>query len=417
MKLVLSGAQVYVDGQLTKTDVLVHDGIIADISNNISPIGAEVISFDGCVILPGLVDVHVHLREPGFSYKETIKSGTRDAAKGGFTPVSPMPTLNPAPDTLPNLRKQLDIIEKDACINVVPYGTITKERAGKELAPMEETAPFVAGFSDDGSGIQGAETMYFAMQKAKDLGKIIAAHCEDMYLVRGGCIHDGDYAKSHNLPGICSESEYLQIKRDLVLAQRTEVKYHVCHISTKESVELIRQAKAIDIDVTCETAPHYLIFSDNDLQDLGRFKMNPPIRTAADRDALIEGILDGTIDMIATDHAPHSAEEKSRGLLSSAMGVVGLECAFPVMYTHFVKSGKMPLSRLVELMSENPRKRFGIGTELKVGEEANLCVFDLNEKYKIDPETFESMGRATPFEGMEVYGRHRATIAKGKIVL
>ena len=416
MKQVIKGAQVYTDSCLCKADVLIHDGLIADISPVIDHTDAEVLCFDNCVVLPGLIDVHVHLREPGFSFKETIKTGTAAAAAGGYTHVCSMPNLNPAPDSRDTLQVQLDKIAEDALVHVIPYGTITVGRAGKELAPMAETADCVAGFSDDGSGIQTAELMHRAMVEAKELGKIIAAHCEDMALVRGGCIHDGGFARAHGLPGICSESEWGQIKRDLELAGITRVKYHVCHISAKESVDIIRKAKAEGVDVTCETAPHYLVLCDEQLQDEGRFKMNPPIRAAEDRDALIEGILDGTIDMIATDHAPHTAEEKSRGLLRSMMGVVGLECAFPVMYTEFVKTGRITLDRLIELMHTNPAKRFGIGNPIAVGERANLCVYDLNEKYTVDPDTFKSMGRATPLAGREVYGRCKLTVVDGKTV-
>jgi len=416
VKLVIKGAQVYTQSCLTKADVLVHDGLIVDISPAVDYSDAVVCDFDNCVVLPGLIDVHVHLREPGFSYKETIATGTRAAAAGGYTHVCSMPNLSPAPDGVSTLKEQLDIIGRDACVHVIPYGTITQNRAGKQLAPMEDTAPFVAGFSDDGSGIQTGELMHSAMLEAKSLGKIIAAHCEDMSLVRGGCIHDGEFAALHDLPGICSESEWGQIKRDLVLAEITGVRYHVCHISAKESVALTRDAKARGVDVTCETAPHYLVLCDTDLRDEGRFKMNPPIRSAEDRDALIEGILDGTIDMIATDHAPHSAEEKSRGLLRSMMGVVGLECAFPVMYTEFVRSGRMTLGRLIELMHTNPSRRFGIGNPIEIGQKANFCVYDLNANYKINPADFKSLGRATPLEGREVYGRCMLTIVDGRTV-
>ena len=416
MKQVIKGAQVYTGNRLCKADVLLHDGLIVDISPAIDRTDALVLDFDNCVILPGLIDVHVHLREPGFSYKETIASGTAAAAAGGYTHVCSMPNLSPAPDGAATLQEQLDIIERDALVHVIPYGTITENRAGKKLAPMADVADRVAAFSDDGSGIQTGELMHEAMLRAKSLDKIIAAHCEDMSLVRGGCIHDGEFAREHNLPGICSESEWGQIKRDLVLADITGVKYHVCHISTKESVQLIRDAKARGVDVTCETAPHYLVLCDTEIKDEGRFKMNPPIRAAEDRDALIEGILDGTVDMIATDHAPHSAEEKSRGLLKSMMGVVGLECAFPVMYTNFVKTGRMSLDRLIELMHTNPSRRFGIGNPIEIGQKANFCVYDLSEQYKIDPAAFKSAGRATPLEGMEVFGKCKLTIVDGKTV-
>ena len=416
MKQVLRGAYVYVNNHLSKADMLLHDGLIVDISPVVDCNDAVVSNFDNCVIFPGFVDVHVHLREPGFSFKETIKGGTEAAAAGGYTTVCSMPNLKPAPDSVETLNQQLDIIAKDACVKVVPYGTITKLRAGAELADMEGMADKVAGFSDDGSGIQTAELMHSAMLKAKSLGKIIAAHCEDMALVRGGCIHDGEFAKAHNLPGICSESEWGQIKRDLVLADITGCKYHVCHISTKESVELIRKAKTEGVDVTCETAPHYLVFNELDLLDEGRFKMNPPIREEADRLALIEGIVDGTIDMIATDHAPHTEEEKSRGLKNSAMGIVGLETAFPVLYTELVKKGVITLERLVELMHTNPSNRFGLGAPLAVGNPADLCVFDLEEEYEIDSSKFKGAGRATPFDKRKVFGRCKLTIVDGKTV-
>ena len=416
MKQVIRGAQVYINNHLSKADVLMHDGLIADISPVVDCSDAQVLDFNNCVIFPGLIDVHVHLREPGFSFKETIAGGTAAAAAGGYTTVCSMPNLKPAPDSPATLQEQLDIIQKDAVVKVVPYGTITVQRAGKELADLDGMAEKVAGFSDDGSGIQTAELMHKAMLKAKSLGKIIAAHCEDMALVRGGCIHDGEFAKAHGLPGICSESEWGQIKRDLVLADITKCKYHVCHISTKESVEVIRKAKAEGVDVTCETAPHYLVFNDGDLLDEGRFKMNPPIREEADRLALLEGIKDGTIDMIATDHAPHTEEEKSRGLKNSAMGIVGLETAFPVLYTELVKKGVITLEKLIELMHTNPSNRFGLGSPLAVGNPADLCVYDLDEEYEIDPATFKGAGRATPFAGRRVFGRCKLTIVNGKTV-
>ena len=374
------------------------------------PVSADA-EFNNCVVIPGLVDVHVHLREPGFSYKETIKSGSLAAASAGYTCVCPMPNLNPAPDSPETLSEELKLIERDAVISVLPYGTITMNRAGKELAKMEEMAPYVCGFSDDGSGVQDDDMMREAMKKAKSLNKIIAAHCEVNELLRGGYIHDGEYARAHGHRGICSESEWAQIARDIELVRETGCKYHVCHISTKESVELIRQAKKEGLDVSCETAPHYLTMNDSMLQEHGRFKMNPPIRSEEDRQALLEGTLDGTIEIIATDHAPHSWEEKSRGLEKSAMGVVGLETAFPVMYTELVKPGIISLEKLVELMSINPRKRFDIKGE------TGFAIYDLDQKYTIDPNSFVSMGKATPFEGLEVMGRCLATInQKGETV-
>lgn len=362
------------------------------------------------IIVPGLCDVHVHFREPGFSYKETIASGSAAAAHGGYTAVCTMPNLDPVPDSAEHLQVQLDAIKRGAAIKVLPYGAITVGEKGEELADMEAMSDKVCAFSDDGKGVQNDEMMREAMTAAKRLGKIIAAHCEDNSLLFGGYIHDGEYARMHGHRGISSESEYRQIERDLRLAEETGCAYHVCHISTKESVELIRQAKAHGVNVTCETAPHYLVLCDEDMQEDGRFKMNPPLRSREDKKALIEGIKDGTIDMIATDHAPHSAKEKGRGLEKSLMGVVGLETAFPVLYTELVKKNIITLDRLVELMSFKPKERFGIDTE------NDFAVFDISEAYKIDPENFLSMGRATPFAGREVFGRCLLTVHNGKVV-
>ncbi len=362
------------------------------------------------IIVPGLCDVHVHFREPGFSYKETIASGSAAAAHGGYTAVCTMPNLDPVPDSAEHLQVQLDAIKRGAAIKVLPYGAITVGEKGEKLADMEAMSDKVCAFSDDGKGVQNDEMMREAMTAAKRLGKIIAAHCEDNSLLFGGYIHDGEYARMHGHRGISSASEYKQIERDLRLVEETGCAYHVCHISTKESVELIRQAKARGVDVTCETAPHYLVLCDEDMQEDGRFKMNPPLRSREDKKALIEGIKDGTIDMIATDHAPHSAEEKGRGLEKSLMGVVGLETAFPVLYTELVKKNIITLDRLVELMSFKPKERFGIDTE------NDFAVFDISEAYKIDPENFLSMGRATPFTGREVFGRCLLTVHNGKVV-
>ena len=362
------------------------------------------------IIVPGLCDVHVHFREPGFSYKETIASGSAAAAHGGYTAVCTMPNLDPVPDSAEHLQVQLDAIKRGAAIKVLPYGAITVGEKGEKLADMEAMSDKVCAFSDDGKGVQNDEMMREAMAKAKRLGKIIAAHCEDNSLLFGGYIHDGEYARMHGHRGISSASEYKQIERDLRLAEETGCAYHVCHISTKESVELIRQAKAHGVNVTCETAPHYLVLCDEDMQEDGRFKMNPPLRSLEDKKALIEGIKDGTIDMIATDHAPHSAEEKGRGLEKSLMGVVGLETAFPVLYTELVKKNIITLDRLVELMSFKPKERFGIDTN------NDFAVFDISEAYKIDPEDFLSMGRATPFAGREVFGRCLLTVHNGKVV-
>ena len=361
------------------------------------------------VVFPGFCDVHVHFREPGFSYKETMVTGANAAARGGYTAVCTMPNLNPVPDSVENLQKQLALTE-NACIHVYPYGSITVGQQGQVLADMDGMAKNVIAFSDDGKGVQSDELMRQAMLKAKSLGKMIVAHCEVNELLRGGYIHDGAYAKEHGHKGICSESEYAQIARDLKLVEETGCSYHVCHISAKESVELIRQAKKKGLNVTCETGPHYLLMDDGDLQEDGRFKMNPPLRGAEDRLALLEGIADGTIDMIATDHAPHSAEEKSRGLAGSLFGIVGLETAFPVLYTKLVKTGFITLERLVELLSVNPAKRFGID----LGE--SFCVWDLSKEYKIDPADFASMGKATPFAGWEVNGMCMLTVCDGKVV-
>ena len=362
------------------------------------------------IIVPGLCDVHVHFREPGFSYKETIASGSAAAAHGGYTAVCTMPNLDPVPDSAEHLQVQLDAIKRGAAIKVLPYGAITVGEKGERLADMEAISDKVCAFSDDGRGVQNDEMMREAMTAAKRLGKIIAAHCEDNSLLLGGYIHDGEYAKAHGHSGISSASEYKQIERDLRLAEETGCAYHVCHISTKESVELIRQAKAHGVNVTCETAPHYLVLCDEDMQEDGRFKMNPPLRSREDKKALIEGIKDGTIDMIATDHAPHSAEEKGRGLEKSLMGIVGLETAVPVLYTELVKKNIITLDRLVELMSFKPKERFGIDTN------NDFAVFDISEAYKIDPKDFLSMGRATPFAGREVFGRCLLTVHNEKVV-
>ena len=373
----------------------------------------EFLSAENVILIPSFVDVHVHLREPGFFYKETIKTGTTAAARSGYAHVFSMPNLKPVPDDLENLKVQLDIIEKDAVIPVTPYGSLTVGERGEELADLEAMAPYVCGFSDDGVGLNDMDLMAQAMEIAKKHGKLVVAHCEDMELRNGGYIHDGVYAKAHGHKGICSESEWGPIKRDIELAEKIGCSYHVCHISTKESVEIIRQAKARGVDVTCETAPHYLIFCDEDLQEDARFKMNPPIRSKEDRQALIEGILDGTIDMIATDHAPHSAEEKSKGLKDSALGIVGLETAFAMMYTHFVKTGRMSLDKLIELMSTNPRKRFGLPS---AEENMDYSLWEIGTEYTVDPADFASMGKATPFAGMKAYGRCLFNVAGGKTV-
>lgn len=361
-------------------------------------------------VFPGFCDVHVHFREPGFSYKETIQSGSLASARGGYTDVCTMPNLNPVPDSVESLKLQQDLIDSDACIHVWPYGAITVGQKGEQLADLPGMAGKVIAFSDDGHGVQRDEMMRAAMLEAKRLGKMIVAHCEDNSLLRGGYIHDGEYAKAHGHRGICSESEWGQIARDLALVKEIGCAYHVCHISTKESVDIIRKAKAEGGNVTCETGPHYLIMDDSFLQEEGRFKMNPPLRSAEDRKALVEGLLDGTIDMIATDHAPHSAEEKSRGLEKSAFGVVGIETAFPLLYTYLVKPGIITLEKLIELLTVNPRNRFGIPCG------CDFTVWDLEDESAIDPADFLSMGKATPFEGWKINGKCVATVCDGKVV-
>lgn len=417
MDLILRNAVVYRPEGFEKADVLIREGRIARIAPHIAPVeGAEERDLSGLHLMPGLIDVHVHLREPGFSHKETIRSGTMAAAGGGYTTVCAMPNLHPVPDTPEHLEEQLALIRRDAVIRVVPYGSITMEEKGRELADMAGMAKDVAGFSDDGRGVQDESMMRAAMEESVRLHKIIAAHCEVNALLNKGYIHDGVYARAHGHRGICSESEWGQIARDVELARETGAKYHVCHISTKESVDIIRRAKASGVDVTCETGPHYLVFCDEDLQENGRFKMNPPLRGREDRAALIEGILDGTVDMVATDHAPHEAEMKARGLEGSAMGVVGLETAFAVMYTHFVKTGVLSLEKLVELMAVRPAVRFGLKTGLAEGDPADLAAFDLSREWVVDPADFLSMGHATPFAGMKLSSRCVLTLAGGREV-
>ena len=409
--MIFRNAMVWTQNGFAKQDAIFDGSVLSfSVSQNASVSVSDMPVFSNCLILPGFCDVHVHLREPGFCYKETVASGTASAARGGFTAVCSMPNLNPVPDSKEHLQVQLDAIKKDAKIAVYPYGSLTVNEAGAVMADLDGMAPDVIAFSDDGRGVQDENMMRDLMLRAKTLGKMVVAHCEDNSLLRGGYIHDGVYAAEHGHRGICSESEWGPIARDLKLAKETGCAYHVCHISTKESVELIRAAKAEGVDVTCETAPHYLVLCDEDLCEEGRFKMNPPLRSAADRDALIEGILDGTIDMIATDHAPHSQEEKARGLEKSAFGIVGLETAFPIMYTEFVKTGKMTLERLVDLMCLNPRRRFGITSD------AGYTVWNVETEYSVNPEEFATLGRATPFEGRRVFGENLLTVYNGSIV-
>lgn len=415
MKRVIKGGRTYVDGAFVAADIRIEDGIITAVGSQVDEEGAEVIDATGLHVVPGLIDVHVHFREPGFAYKETIATGSAAAACSGYTTVCPMPNLKPAPDTKAHLEEQLEIIRRTAAVKVIPYGTITRGQMGRgELSEMAAMKRDVVGFSDDGRGVQEEGDMLQAMKLASSLGKPIVAHCEVNSLLNGGYIHDGEYARLHGHRGICSESEWRQVERDIALARRTGCQYHVCHVSTKESVELVRRAKAEGLRVSCETAPHYLVLTDMDLQEEGRFKMNPPIRSAADRDALLRGLQDGTIDVIATDHAPHSAEEKSRGLKGSAFGIVGLETAFPVLYKYLVLEGKLTLERLFEVMSVLPGRLFGLGGLLTVGAPADVAIFDLEARYKVDPSTFRSMGHATPFEGWEVQGRCVMTLVDGR---
>ena len=409
--MIFRNATVWTQKGLVEQDAILDGGVLSfSVSQNASVSVPEMPVFSNCLILPGFCDVHVHLREPGFCYKETIASGTASAARGGYTAVCSMPNLNPVPDSKEHLQVQLDAIQRDAKIAVYPYGSLTVGQMGAVMADLDGMAKDAIAFSDDGKGVQDENMMRDLMLRAKRLGKIVVAHCEDNSLLRGGYIHDGVYAAEHNHRGICSESEWGPIARDLALAKETGCAYHVCHISTKESVALIRAAKAEGVDVTCETAPHYLVLCDEDLCEEGRFKMNPPLRSSADRDALIEGILDGTVDMIATDHAPHSQEEKSRGLEKSAFGIVGLETAFPIMYTEFVKSGKMTLEKLVELMCINPRRRFGISSDV------GYTVWNVEKEYTVNPDAFASMGHATPFAGRAVFGENLLTVFGGSVV-
>ncbi len=412
---ILSGARVYLGGTFHRADVYVQNGRFAAIAKNLAvPAGVPVISCTSYYIFPGLTDVHVHLREPGFSYKATVKSETAAAARGGYTTVCAMPNLKPAPDAPETLKAELSVIRRDASVHVLPYGTITAGRAGEKLSDMEGLAPLVFGYSDDGSGVQSESLMEEALRRAKALRKPVCAHCE--MGSPDGAIHDGEYAAAHGIPGISSESEWEMIRRDIGLVRRTGAQYHVCHISTKESVDIIREAKREGLPVTCETAPHYLVFTDASLKDDGAFRMNPPIRAERDREALIEGILDGTIDMIATDHAPHSAEEKSGGLRNSVMGVVGLETALSVMYTEFVRPGLITKRRLMALLHDNAKRIFGIGTDIEAGAPADFTVFDPNPLAPVNTADFRSAGKSSPFAGRGVFGRVMLTAVDGDIV-
>ena len=405
MKVLFKNAAIYENGNLRASDVLFDGSSLSAFSGDISSVDRI---FNNLLIIPGLCDVHVHLREPGFSYKETVATGTLAAAHGGYTAVLAMPNLSPTPDSVESLKQELDIIERDAKIAVLPYGTITVGEIGKTVADLEGMAKDAIAFTDDGKGVQDEAVMTEAMERAKALGKMIVAHCEDNSLLHAGYIHDGEYARTHGHRGICSESEWGPIKRDIALAEKVGCPYHVCHISTKQSVEIIREAKARGVNVTCETGPHYILLDDTYLEEDGRFKMNPPLRSPADREAILEGIIDGTIDMIATDHAPHSEEEKSRGLEKSAMGVVGIESAFALCYTYLVKTGKITLERLIKLLCDNPRERFNITTDV------GFTVFDISEELTVDPEEFLSKGKSTPFLGTKIYGRCMATVYNGR---
>ena len=414
MSLLLTGGTAYWKGRFEQMDLFVEQGRIVSVPQE----APSVIAVPNHLIVPGFVDVHVHLREPGFSYKETIFSGTSAAAAGGYTAVCAMPNLSPVPDSLEHLQVQLDLIQKNARVHVCPYGAITCGERGEQLADLRALAPHVAGFSDDGRGVQSAERMRSAMELARELDRPIVAHCEDESLLqKGWAVHDGDFARRHGLPGNNPESEWRQVERDLDLVRETGCRYHVCHISTKESVALIRTAKAEGLPVSCETAPHYLLLTDEDLQDDGRFRMNPPIRSAADRDALLTGLLDGTIDCIATDHAPHSAQEKAGGLRGSLNGIVGLETAFPVLYTQLVETGVVPLETLLNALCVRPRQLFGLpGGVLEEGAPADITVLDLNRPHVIDSAAFRSLGRATPFDGWGVSAAVALTLCGGKIV-
>ena len=415
--MLIKGCNVFIDGRFVPSDVEVQGGIVSRVEPAVVPnSGVPVFNYSG-IVVPGLVDVHVHLREPGFSFKETMETGTAAAARGGYTAVCAMPNLNPVPDSAEHLAVELEAIRRGAKVRVYPYGSLTVGERGLEMADISAMADAAVAYSDDGRGVQDEDMMRECMRAVAATGKLLAAHCEVDELLRGGYIHDGAYARAHGHRGICSESEWREVERDIRLAEETGCAFHVCHVSTKESVRLVREARARGVNVTAETAPHYLLLTEEDLQEDGRFKMNPPLRERADRDALIEGLLDGTIGMIATDHAPHTPEEKSRGLEKSPMGVSGLECAFPVMFTGLVEKGVVTLEKLVELMSSAPAKRFGIpGGEIEVGKPANLAVFDIDTEYTIDSSEFASMGRATPFEGWRVRGKCLMTVCAGRTV-
>lgn len=416
-RLAITGERIWDGADFSAGTILIEDGVVRERGAFVElPAGTRVVNAGSHEVIPGLVDVHVHLREPGYSYKETIATGTRAAAHGGFTTVCAMPNLNPVPDCRESLDSQLDLIRRDACVEVLPYASITGKRMGETLVDYDLLAPDVAGFSDDGTGVQSEEVMRSAMRGIAGTGKVLAAHCEVDSLLRGGYIHDGEYARRHGHRGICSESEWREVERDIRLARETGCRLHICHVSTSESVELVRRAKAEGLPVTCETGAHYLAFCDVDLQEEGRFKMNPPLRSAADREALLAGIADGTIDCIASDHAPHSAEEKARGLEKSAMGVTGLEVSLPAAYTYAVLSRRISLPQLVRLMADNPRRIFGIAGGLNPGDRADVAIVDFDREFKVDSSSFLSMGKATPFDGLTLRGKVLLTVAAGEVV-
>ena len=416
-RLAITGERIWDGADFSAGTILIEDGVVRERGAFVElPAGTRVVNAGSHEVIPGLVDVHVHLREPGYSYKETIATGTRAAAHGGFTTVCAMPNLNPVPDCRESLDSQLDLIRRDACVEVLPYASITGKRMGETLVDYDLLAPDVAGFSDDGTGVQSEEVMRSAMRGIAATGKVLAAHCEVDSLLRGGYIHDGEYARSHSHRGICSESEWREVERDIRLARETGCRLHICHVSTGESVDLVRRAKAEGLPVTCETGAHYLAFCDADLQEEGRFKMNPPLRSAAEREALLAGISDGTIDCIASDHAPHSAEEKARGLEKSAMGVTGLEVSLPAAYTYAVLSRRISLPQLVRLMADNPRRIFGIAGGLNPGDRADVAIVDFDREFKVDSSSFLSMGKATPFDGLTLRGKVLFTVAAGEVV-
>lgn len=416
-KILIKGAQVWRHGKFGMCDVAISGGRISATGESLASDGYDrLIDASGLYLMPGLVDLHVHFREPGFSYKETILTGSEAAANGGFTTVCTMPNLKPAPDSPETLQQQLDIIDRDAVVNVLPYATITRSRLGNECVDFRALADKVAGFSDDGSGVQDEEVMREAMKGIAPTGKMLAAHCEVNSLLNGGYIHDGEWAKARGHRGICSESEWKEVERDIRLAEETGCRLHICHVSTKESVELVREAKKRGVKVTCETGPHYLAFCDEDMKEEGRFKMNPPIRSRADMEALRKGVADGTVDAIATDHAPHSAEEKSKGLEKSAMGVVGLETSLAAVNTYMVRPGRISLERLVEAMSDRPAELLGIEHGIEEGKPADLVLVDLDREFVVDPAEFRSKGKSTPFEGERLYGEPVMTICGGRIV-